>query len=153
MTSINSQLNTFDFNLIMGIITTLIAALMDSTMYVFAERALDIKDITEWDVTIGVGLIGSFITGLYIALYSLLGEFDHFVKDPMKRNYNVIIFYWALDSVAISVHYLSFYFVIKLSSSVTAAVNKAVQSILCLVAASILYCSSHKNTCLTWIIG
>eukprot|EP01083_Nonionella_stella_P089751 250533_1 len=158
--SVDSELNEFNITLVFGIFATLISALMDATMYVFSERALDIKYnkeiniiITEWEIIVSVGVIGLCVSAIYISIYSMAGEFNSFVIAPMKEDYKLIVMYWMIQGVVIAAHGVAFIYVVSLSSSVTAAVNKAVQSVLCFAAASIVFCSHHNELCFTWIMG
>eukprot|EP01083_Nonionella_stella_P018375 51207_1 len=158
--SVDSELNEFNITLVFGMFATLISACMDASMYVFSERALDVRHnkemdlvITEWDITVGVGLIGLCLSVMYICMYSIAGQFNNFVIAPMKVNYELIVLYWSIEGVVVATHYIGFYYVVALSSSVTAAVNKAVQSAFCFAAASMVFCSDHHSQCFTWIMA
>ena len=158
VTAADTQIRAFDFTLLLGICASLLSALMDALMYVCAERALSQRNaaherISEWDIMTGVGVLGSVVSLLYVVSYVAAGEWDNFVDDHRRNSYLRIALFWSLEGIAVAAHYVGFFYVVSLSSSVSAAVNKAVQSIVCLLCASVVFCEQHHKQCVSWTVA
>jgi drug/metabolite transporter (DMT)-like permease len=149
-TGIEVQAKSVDGTVLFGMLMSLGAALCDAVMYVLAERAFDVKDgPTENEVSTFIGALNLCLTGVYIALYSAGGRWADFVEDRIAQkggHSDLVIGFWAMQSVIFFGHYLSFYFAVSSASSIVAGVNKALQSAGVFLVSAALYCSKHART-------
>jgi hypothetical protein len=85
--------------------------------------------VTPAEMTVVVGLVNLPLVVLYVAVYSLAGRWDTYVREPIEHNgcggtLRAVLYLWTLQGVMYWAHYLSFYWVAKQGSSVAAGVNK-----------------------------
>jgi drug/metabolite transporter (DMT)-like permease len=153
------QSQGFNAVFFLGVLSTLGAALCDAFMYVSSEKAMSKEGTqapSEHEVCAGVGAINLALVALYIGCYSAAGMWSVWVSGPINNSTGAVLIpstpgivagvYVAL-AVVLLVHYLSFYFVVNTSSSVTAGVNKACQSAGVFVLSDLLFCGLDRREC------
>ena len=123
-------LGHFDVYFLLAVFCCLAAALCDAVMYVVAERALfsgesmaPDEPITANELCGVVGLINLLLTGSYIAVYSILGEWDSIVVEPIAEkggDTKMVAILWSVQALVYYAHYASFYQCILSSNSVAA---------------------------------
>jgi len=145
-----------------GIFIVLLAAILDSFVYVLAERAfIHPRGPTPIEMTSFVAAISFIYTVLYIAGYSAAGMWHSWVIDPIRSSdcevtdYTIVLV-WVAEAAVFIIHYLTFMLSIENTSSVATGVSKSLQSASVFFTGHLLFCKegflfgcSSKKTCLT----
>ena len=155
-----SEASTLAF--VSGVIAILAAAFLDAVMYVFTERAAAQRSptagggserlITEDESCCLVGVVNLGFAALYVAAYAAAGRWGAWVARPIAdagASPGAVAAVWLADAFLYYAHYGSFYYCAKYSS-VSAGVNKALQSAAIFYSSDLIFCSrARRAQCLT----
>jgi len=153
MSTIGQSSTPEAFNVMIGILFTLLGTLFMSLVYVlneyFMTRALNPPSPRELCSTIGS--FGTLFCMTYIILYPLRNFDEMVVKNVVAHNGNIIVILSCYFLLVLSsfLHSWSFYYLMRSEGAVSTGILQPLRAVIVFFTSAIFYCDHQESQCYT----